>query len=71
MACAHLKKTVFPAADQFRDQEKDAAERKVTVALAYADAQQQAARELKQQLNGEAPSAEEASASKPMERWLF
>lgn len=52
-------------------QEKDAAERKVAVALAFADAQQQAATEFKQQLSGAAPAAEEASSGKPMERWLF
>ncbi len=52
-------------------QEKDASERKVSVALAFADAQQQAATEFKQQLSGAVPAAEEASSGKPMERWLF
>ena len=52
-------------------QEKDASERKVAVALAFADAQQQAVTEFKQQVSGAMPAAEEATTGKPMERWLF
>lgn len=52
-------------------QEKEAAERKLTAALEYADRQQQAALEFKQQLGSEVAPAEESAAGKPMERWLF
>ena len=52
-------------------QEKEAVDRKLAAALDYADRQQLAALELKQQLGGETPSVEEQGSSKPMERWLF
>ncbi len=52
-------------------QEKEAAERKLTAALEYADRQQQAALEFKQQLSGEAAPVEGSAVGKPMERWLF
>lgn len=52
-------------------QEKEAADRKLSLALEFADRQQAAALEFKQQFGGETPSREETSSHKPMERWLF
>ena len=52
-------------------QEKEAADRKLSLALEFADRQQAAVLEFKQQFGGETPSDEASSSRKPMERWLF
>jgi len=52
-------------------QEKEAAERKVTIALTFADELQAHTADLKQRLSGDAPVDGEGGTGKPMERWLF
>lgn len=51
-------------------QEKEAAERKLTVALTFADDLQTSAMTVKQRLSEDTPP-EEGTSGKPMERWLF
>ena len=52
-------------------QEKETAERKVTLALTFADELQAHTSDLKQRLSGDAPIDGEPASGKPMERWLF